>query len=216
MNLNPSKKLVLSATAGAVLTTLAFTAPGCGGGAAPESTAEASSTAAPTTGNGISPKAFADAVHAVMMADRTVYARHVVTRLKKQEAPVTPSEYWEDEEHKIPLPAQMFRMGSELVSENSKAGFTYALKSKWPLNPQNKAKTAKEIEGLDYVAENPEEAWYGEETIGDTTYYTAVYPDRAVAEACWSCHNDHGNRGDDYPEFKEGDTMGGVIVRVPL
>ncbi|QDT65187.1 Tll0287-like domain-containing protein [Calycomorphotria hydatis] len=165
---------------------------------------------------GITPQEFTDAVHAVMMADRTVYAKQVVTRLKKQEAPVGPSEYWEDEDHTIPLPAQMFRMGAELVSENDKAGFTYALKSKWPLNPQNKAKTEKEIEALDYVAEHPEDSWYGEETIGDTTYFMGVYPDRAVAEACWSCHNDHANRGDDYPEFKKGDTMGAVIVRLPL
>lgn len=207
---------LFSITVGAILLApVAIFAPGCGGGSAPESTASASSSPAPAEA-GITPKAFADAVHAVMMADRTVYAKHVVTRLKSQEAPVSPSEYWEDEEHKIPLPAQMFRMGSELVSDNPKAGFTYALKSKWPLNAQNKATTPKEIEGLDYVAEHPDESWYGEETIGDTTYFTAVYPDRAVAEACWSCHNDHANRGEDYPEFKEGDTMGAVIVRLPL
>lgn len=214
MRITLTKRLAAAAGSGIAATAICVAAVGCGGGAAPETPASAS-TAAPAA-TGISPKAFADAVHAVMMADRTVYATHVVTRLKKQEAPVGPSEYWEDEEHKIPLPAQMFRMGAELVTENPKAGFTYGLKSKWPLNPQNEAKTPKEIEALDYVAENPEESWYGEETIGDTTYFTAVYPDRAVAEACWTCHNDHANRGADYPEFKEGDTMGAVIVRVPL
>lgn len=171
---------------------------------------------APADASGISPQQFADAVHAVMMADRTVYAKQVVTRLKAQEAPVSPSEYWQDEEHTIPLPAQMFRMGAELVDKNDKAGFTYALKSKWPLNAQNKAKTPVEIEGLEYVADNPTENFYGEEKIGDTTFFTAVYSDKAVAEACWSCHNDHANRGDDYPEFKKDDVMGGVIVRVPI
>ena len=183
-----------------------------------ESPAEASLSidAVKPASGGIAPRTFADAVHAVMMADRTVYAKHVVTRLKSQEAPVTPSEYWEDEDHTIPLPAQMFRMGSELVSENDAAGFTYALKSKWPLNSKNKASTPKEIEALDFVAEHLEESWYGEEELGGVTYFTAVYPDRAVAKACWECHNDHSNRGDDYPEFKEGDTMGAVIVRVPL
>ncbi len=99
---------------------------GCGGET--ESPANAGESSVPVT-DGISPKAFADAVHAVMMADRTVYATHVVTRLKSQNAPVKPSEYWEDEEHTIPLPAQMFRMGAELVNENPEAGFTYALKS---------------------------------------------------------------------------------------
>lgn len=195
-----------------LVVTAAFTFSGCAGGDASATGVGGGSEPAA----GISPQKFADAVHAVMMADRTVYARHVVTRLKKQESVVKPSEYWMDEEGTIPLPAQMFRMGSELVAEDEQAGFSYALKSKWPLNEQNKAKTKVEIEGLEYVAENPGKNFYGEEELGGTTYFTAVYPDRAVAQACWDCHNDHSNRGDDYPTFKEGDVMGGVIVRVPL
>lgn len=171
--------------------------------------------AVPETPAGISPQKFSDAVHAVMMADRTVYATHVVTRLKKQSAPVTPSEYWQDEEHTIPLPAQMFRMGSELVNENPESGFTYSLKSQWPLNPQNKAEGV-EVEGLEYIAANPTENFYTEEEIAGKSYFTAVYADKAVAEACWSCHNGHANRGEDYPEFKKDDVMGGVVVRVPL
>ena len=179
------------------------------------SEAEAPDETQSAKASGISPEKFADAVHSVMMADRTVYARHVVTRLKQQKASVTPSEYWQDEEHTIPLPAQMFRMGAELVNENPEAGFTYSLKSQWPLNPQNKAE-GTEIEGLQYIAENPDANFYKEETIAGKKFYTAVYADRAVAEACWSCHNGHANRGEDYPEFKEGDVMGGVVVRIPL
>ncbi|QGJ68763.1 Adenylate cyclase [Planctomycetales bacterium 10988] len=165
---------------------------------------------------GISPQKFADAVHAVMMADRTVYATHIVTRLKEQEADVYPSEYWEDEPHTLPLPAQMFRMGAEMVSANPEAGFTYALKSKWPLNAQNKPATELETTGLTFLAENPGENYYAEEELAGKKYYTAFYPDTAVAKACWDCHNNHENRGDDYPEFEEGDVMGGVIVRIPL
>ena len=187
-------------------------ASGCGNSNA-SSTESSSSEAAPT---GISPQRFADAVHAVMMADRTVYAKHIVTRLKEEGSTVSASEYWADEENAIPLPAQMFRMGAELVDENPEAGFTYALKSQWPLNEQNKAKTPVEIEGLKYVADHPGENFYGEEELGEKTYYTAVYADKAVALACWDCHNNHPNRGDDFPEFAEGDVMGGVIVRIPL
>ncbi|MBI1313199.1 DUF3365 domain-containing protein [bacterium] len=184
-------------------------ATGCGGGSSSDAVAQ---TTPPT---GITPQKFADAVHAVMMADRTVYAKQVVTRLKKQEAPVKPSEYWQDEEHTIPLPAQMFRMGAELVNDNPEAGFTYALKSKWPLNPQNKAEGV-EIEGLEYIAEHPDENFYKTEEIAGANYFTAVYADKAVAEACWSCHNGHANREVSYPEFKAGDVMGGVVVRIPL
>lgn len=181
---------------------------GCG-----KTEAEATSTA--ESSSGISPKAFADAVHAVMLADRTVYATHVVTRLKKQNAAVTPSEYWEDEDHTIPLPAQMFRMGSELVNEDPSSGFTYGLTSQWPLNPQHQAKGI-EIEALEFLKENPDDTFYTEEELGGKKYFSAVYSDKAVAEACWTCHNNHANKGDDYPIFKEGDVMGGVVVRVPI
>lgn len=184
---------------------------GCG------SSSVASSSDSASAG-GISPQAFADGVHAVMMADRTVYAKQVVTRLKKQSSPVKPDEYWEDEKtgHAIPLPAQMFRMGAELVSEDPEAGFTYSLKSLWPLNPQHKPASDFETEALTFLSENPGENFYKEEELGGKKYFTAFYPDRAVAEACWSCHNEHANRGDTYPEFKEGDVMGAVAVRVPL
>lgn len=189
------------------LAILCLSISGCGG-----SNVEASSAPAA----GLTPRQFADGVHAVMMADRTVYATHVVTNLKKQEAPVKPDEYWEDTEHTIPLPAQMFRMGAELVDKNPTAGFNYALRSKWPLNEQHKAKNAFEEEALEFISENPGESFYGEEELGGKKYFVAVYPDRAVAEACWSCHNDHPNRAESYPEFGKDDVMGGVLVRIPI
>ncbi|WP_196784726.1 Tll0287-like domain-containing protein [Crateriforma conspicua] len=187
-----------------IVGTLSMT--GCG------SSEASSSSSGPT----ITPQQFADGVHAVMMADRTVYATHVVTNLKKQESVVTADEYWQDSDDAIPLPAQMFRMGAELVDENKEAGFTYALRSSWPLNEQHQAKTDLEKKALQYIVENPGDNFYGEEVLGDTNYFVAVYPDRAVAEACWTCHNDHPNRGDDYPEFEKDDVMGGVLVRIPL
>ncbi|MDA0921600.1 MAG: DUF3365 domain-containing protein [Planctomycetota bacterium] len=198
-----------SAIAFALGATLAVSSIGCGGAATPPVEASLPTNA------GISPQKFSDAVHAVMMADRTVYAKQVVTRLKKQEAPVKPSEYWQDEDHTIPLPAQMFRMGAELVNDNPEAGFTYALKSQWPLNPQNLAE-GTEIEGLKFIAENPTENFYKEEEIGGSRFFTAIYADKAVAAACWECHNEHANKGANYPIFKEGDVMGGVVVRIPL
>ena len=183
---------------------LCLTLSGCSGNA------EASSD------GGITPQQFADGVHAVMMADRTVYAKHVVTNLKKQDAPVTADEYWSDSENAIPLPAQMFRMGAELVDENKEAGFTYTLKSEWPLNEQHKSKSEFETKALKFISANPGENFYGEEELGGKKYFVAVYPDRAVAEACWTCHNEHPDRGDDYPEFGKDDVMGGVLVRVPM
>lgn len=183
---------------------------GCGG----ETVSEAS--VAEISKGGFTPRQMADALYAVMKADRTVYAKHVVTNLKNDNSETTPSEYWEDEEGTIPLPAQMFRMGAELVDENPSAGFTYRLRSKWPLNEQNKPQSKIEEEGLDYIIEHPDETFYGEETLGEKKFFTAIYGDKAVAQACWECHNDHANRGDDYPDFKKDDVMGGVVLRIPL
>lgn len=187
---------------------------GCGGDSV--SKASVSAAGSETVSGGFTPKQLANALYAVMKADRTVYAKHVVTNLKKAGSETTPSEYWEDEKGTIPLPAQMFRMGAELVDDNPTAGFTYRLRSKWPLNDQNKPQSKIEEEGLDYIAAHPDENFYGEETLGGKKFFTAIYGDRAVAQACWECHNEHANRGEDYPDFKKDDVMGGVVLRIPL
>jgi Protein of unknown function (DUF3365) len=64
------------------------------------------------------------------------------------------------------------------------------------------------------VADNPGKNFYGEETLGKQKYFTAVYADTGVAEACISCHNGH----QDSPrkDFKLGDVMGGVVIRIPV
>lgn len=162
--------------------------------------------------SGISPQHMADALHAVMESDRIVYTRQVVNRLQNDEKIIKASEHWKDEKA-LPLPAQMFRMGAEMVAEKKK-GFTYALLSQWPINKQNAPKTEAEKTGLAHVVKNKGQNYYTEETLAGTKYFTAVYPDIAVAAACVKCHNGH----DDSPrtDFVEGDVMGGVVIRIPL
>jgi hypothetical protein len=160
---------------------------------------------------GISPKVMADALHAVMEADRTVYTRQVVNRLQNQEKVIKASEHWQDEKA-LPLPAQMFRMGSEMVTGKTQ-DFSYSLLSLWPVNKQNAPKTEVEKVGLEAVAEK-QEPYYAEEKLGGRNYFTAVYPDTAVAEACISCHNTH--HESPRSDFKMGETMGGVVIRIPM
>lgn len=160
----------------------------------------------------VTPRQMADALHAVMEADRTVYTRAVVNRLQNEEQVIKASEHWQDD-RALPLPAQMFRMGSELAAEKN-AGFSYALLSLWPVNRQNRPKTEIERLALEFVAENVGENYYAEETLGDQKYFTAVYPDVAVAQACISCHNDHVDSPRN--DFVMGEVMGGVVVRIPL
>ncbi len=165
--------------------------------------------AAPT---GISPQKFADGLHAVMKADRTVYTKKVVNRLQNEENVIKATEHWEDEKT-LPLPAQMFRMGAEMASK-ADAGFTYSLLSMWPINTQNKPSTEIEKKGLEFVAANKGKNFYGEEELGGKKYFTAVYADTGVAEACVKCHNEH--KDSPKNDFKLGDVMGGVVVRIPL
>lgn len=195
------RSLLTLAGVGALAAAVALT--GCGG-----DTADAGAPAAV----GVPPQQMADALHAVMASDRTVYTRNVVNRLVKQEGVITASEQWEDDKA-LPLPAQMFRMGAEMVATKTDS-FSYSLLSEWPINSQNAPATEVETTGLRYIAENVGDNWYGEETIAEQKYFVAVYPDTAVAEACIDCHNEH----QDSPrtDFKMGEVMGGVVIRIPI
>ncbi|MGV6827632.1 MAG: Tll0287-like domain-containing protein [bacterium] len=165
----------------------------------------------------VSPKTMADALHLVMDSDRTIYTRKIVNRLAKKEKVIKASEHFEDDKALV-LPAQMFRFGSELVAKRSEklpdVDFSYSLQSLWPINSQNAPKTEAEKVGLKYVADNKGKNYYTTETLGGTNYFTAVYADTAVAPVCVSCHNDH----KDTPrrDFKLGDVMGGVVIRIPI
>ncbi len=159
---------------------------------------------------GITPQRMADAIYTVVAADRTIYTREVVNRLHEAKA-IEASEHFTDEKT-LPLPAQMLRMGADLV-QKSDQGFTYALLSQWPVNRHNAPKTAIEIEGLKRVAATGA-SYYAEENLGGKKYFTAVYADKAVAKACVDCHN--ANADSPRSDFKLGDVMGGVVIRVPM
>lgn len=164
------------------------------------------------TGGGITPQAMSDALHAVMESDRTVYTRLIINRLQNEEKVIKASEHWKDDKALV-LPAQMFRYGAEMVAEKG-AGFSYSLLSLWPVNKQNMPRTDTEKTGLKFVADNPGKNYYAEEELGDAKYFTAVYADTAVAQACISCHNGH--KDSPRTDFKMGEVMGGVVIRIPL
>jgi hypothetical protein len=188
-------------TAHATFAAALLTAAACG------RTTDGGATAAAVT-----PQQMADALHAVMEADRTVYTRMVVNRLQNDEKVIKASEHWQDDKA-LPLPAQMFRMGAEMAAQKN-ASFSYALLSQWPVNKQNVPKTDAEKAGLAFVAGDATRNYYAEETLGDKKYFTAVYPDVAVAPACINCHNSH--KDSPRSDFQMGDVMGGVVVRIPI
>lgn len=194
LNMKKNTAIISSlAAAGALLFT------GCG-----ESSAE---------GPTLSYQKAADALHMVLENDRTVYTQQVVNRLVKGEKVIKASEQFM-EDKALPLPAQMFRMGAELTAEKD-AFFSYSLQSLWPINKPNAAtQTDVEKEGLQYIADNVGENFYSEESLGGQKYFTAIYPDIAVAPVCVTCHNEH--KDSPKTDFELGDVMGGVVIRIPI
>lgn len=163
---------------------------------------------------GVDPKLYTDSLFAVMNADRANYTKLIIGRLGPKGADaVKPDEHWEDVGNGAPLPAQMFRYGAEAVADVTD-DFSYSLQSIWPINSQNAPRTELEKTGLQFVADNPGKNYYGEEQLGGINYYTAVYADVAVAAPCVDCHNNH--KDSPRRDFKLGDVMGGVVIRVPL
>lgn len=199
----------------ALAATICFTAIACSGGGSTQATA------------GISPEVAVDYVHTVLLADRTAYTKHVVNRLKKLEGkdkpdgviPAEATEGWE-QAGGVPLPAQMFRLGSEVAAEAADEqgiGFTYGLISTWNINDSQAPKSEFEKKAMEQVNETGEP--YKEyQEIGGQKYFSAVYPDKAVAEACVTCHNTHPIHLERYPDkiFEMDDVMGGIIINLPI
>jgi hypothetical protein len=141
------------------------------------------------------PQEMADALHAVIAADQKIYALQC------------------GDEKLMELHAQRLRQASESVQQEG-AEFHYVLRSLWPINPKNAPETETERAGLQYVLDHPGANYYGGESLGGRRYFTAVYAETTTANACADCHNR--NPGQPKKDFKVGDVMGGLIVRVPL
>lgn len=168
--------------------------------------------AAGVAAEGIQHRRVADMLYLVVSSDRAVYTRKVVQRLTRDKKIITASEHFEDDSA-LPLPAQMFRFGAELVADKTE-DFSYSLLSLHPINKKNGPGTNMERKGLEHVANHPGKNYYGEEKLGGQRYFTAVYPDYAVAEACVNCHNSH--KDSSRTDAKIGDVMGGIVIRILL
>jgi len=194
----------------ALLILLALSTPGAGSNPAANS-GEAPALPPPSNG-AISPQDQADSLHYVIAADREMYCR-VFIAMQTADAPPPsasarggPGESW-------PSPCEMFRRAAESIQSKG-AEFSYALRSLRPIDPRNGPQTELEQRGLAFVTGHPGENYYGREMLGGRRYFTAVYPDIPAAAACIDCHN----RGSApaRQRFQAGETMGGVVVRVPL
>lgn len=160
----------------------------------------------------VSIRKMADSLHAVIAADRAAYARLIVQRLHADEQRLPATENWQAE-HGLPVHAQMLRAAGQDIQQRG-AEFSYTLRSLWPINASHGPQTEVEQAGLELVAKNPGENFYTEELLGGRSYFTAVYADHATLPSCVECHNQHS--GSPRHDFKLGDVMGALVVRVPL
>jgi hypothetical protein len=194
----------------AIILAVAVTAMSCSSGTTAQQSA------------GIAPELVADYIHTVLAADRTAYTKHVVNRAKTLEGKskndgvleIEATEGWQ-QTNGIPLPAQMFRLGSEIANESGY--FTYNLISPWYINDNHAPKGEFEERAVQEMIETGEPVKDYQE-IGDQTFFSAMYPDKAVAEACVTCHNTHPIHLERYPDkqFVMDEVMGGVVINIPL
>ena len=152
----------------------------------------------------------ADYVHALLEADRTIYAKHIVNRLQKKNIVYASENWWE--ENTLLLPAQFLLNASDLI-KNMRLGLDYKLISLWPINSHNGAANKFERIGLETVASKPFRPYIGTLQVGNQSYFQAIYPDIAVTPACVNCHNSHPKSPKH--DFKLHDVVGGIVVSIP-
>ena len=155
------------------------------------------------------PEQVAGYVHTVIEADRATYAEQVVHRLQDVEQRIKASASFV-EDKALPLPSQMLRMGSKAATARAAGGLHYALISPWAINKANLPKTEFEKTGFQQLERSPDKPYQAYQQVGGKRYFTALFADKAVSEACVSCHNSH----PDSPrtDFKQGDVMGGIAI----
>ncbi len=165
----------------------------------------------PEESTGVKPELVADYIHAVIEADRTLYATHVVERMQET-GTVIASEGWKKRKA-LPLPAQMLLLAGLKVGESG-LGLQYRLASLRPIYERNGPTTDFERKGLAAVEKDPMKPYTGVIARGDKQYFKAIYADKAVSKSCINCHNTHvlSSKRD----RRVGDVMGGVIISFPL
>jgi hypothetical protein len=180
-------------------------------GSDPTNSSDANALPPPSNG-AISPQDQADALHFVIAADREMYAQ-VYLALQTGDATSPPASASGKPGKSWSSPCEMIRRAAESI-QNKGAEFSFALRSLRPIDPRNGPQTELEQTGLAFIASHPTQNYYGPEMLGGRRYFTAVYPDLPATAACIDCHN---RRAASMPQpFRVGDSMGAIVVRVPL
>ena len=139
---------------------------------------------------------------ATAKAFRTVYAQGIIEHAKK--AGVAPKEDWNKDDHAIMLPVQFVKSAGLEISD-----FELGLIGLTPIYNSNLPKTQAETDALKKMMANSEEKVL---TFVDGTQFKGISADFAIAQSCINCHNSHPNSP--RKDFKQGDLMGAIVVRL--
>lgn len=135
-------------------------------------------------------------------AFRTAYVLHVVEHVR--EGGVSPKEDWSKNAHAIPLPAQFVKAAGADIED-----FEIGIISLTPIYRTNLPQTQAETEALMKLTTDRSKRIL---TFMDGKQFKGVSADLAVVQSCVDCHNGHPNST--WRNFKKGDVMGAIVVRM--
>jgi hypothetical protein len=139
---------------------------------------------------------------ATAKAFRTAYSKAIVERAEK--AGLKPSENWTTEDHAIMLPAQFVKAAGAEIKD-----FELGLVGLAPIYQSNLPKTPAETDALKKMSANPELKIL---TFADGNQFKGLAADYAIVQGCADCHNRH--PGSPKKDFRQGDLMGAIVVRL--
>jgi hypothetical protein len=161
----------------------------------------------------VTAEAAVEAVAQTILAHRFVYTSHVVASQVPALSPDAGTGGSAPPAPKL-LPAELLRYSGEHLSKTwGGARVSFALISDYAINKVNRPRSEFEKLGLKAL-EGGAARHQGVQTVGSRRYFSAMYPDRAVAKACVDCHNAHPESP--RQDFRLQDLMGGLIVSIAL
>ena len=154
----------------------------------------------------ISKKDAAKYLLAAIKAFRTVYVRDVIEHVK--DVGVQPKEQWIRDPHAIMLPFQFVKVVG-VVTQSEVNNLEMGLISLTPIYSSNFPQTQAEVNALKTMVSNPNQKIV---TFHDGDQFKGMAGDFAFSQVCIDCHNQHPRSPK--KDFKKGDLMGAIIIRL--
>jgi uncharacterized protein DUF3365 len=143
---------------------------------------------------------------AMVKAFRTTYVRSVVDRLKN--VGIESKADWIKDDHAIMLPFEFVKQGGAQIKRDVQ-DVDIGLISLTPIDPSNLPKTPAEREALTTLVADSKRTIL---TFGDGSQYKGLAADLVIDQMCADCHNQHPKSPK--KDFKQGDVMGAIVVRI--